>query len=732
MRALWQSTYVNGTNQTDSLTEPIAPGSSNDQAAGHAAEKLLFGAAIFASAFLLFQVEPIIAKIILPWFGGAAAVWAVCLLFFQVVLLLGYSYAHLLTGKFQTRMQSWIHGAVLVLALFALRIMPRDAWKPAGPEHPIARILLLLGASVGVPFFLLSTTSPLLQSWYARRRRGREPYRFYALSNAGSMLALLSYPVLIEPWISTSHQATAWSIAFACVVVLCGAITLLPHAGGANDSGGEAKVSLSEQHASLRLRLLWVALAACGSALLLAVTNHVSQNIASVPFLWILPLSLYLLSFILCFDARRWYRRDFFLRLLGIAIGTMTYALTPLYAGLPWKVLILLFCLGLFVCCMFCHGELARLKPAAKDLTSFYLMVSLGGAIGAVFVALIAPLVFSDYYELHVAIGCCAILVLLVHYGDATSPFYKGRWTGAGAVMLGLVAIVIVSLVVNVREGRAGVRLTVRNFYGALRVIDATEPNVVFLQGNRAQPLDADAQYRKLMNGTIVHGLQYLAAGRRREPTTYYGTNSGVGVTLRAAEKERVLYVGAIGLGVGTVAAYAKPGDRYTFYEINPLVVKLANEEFSFLRDSPARIDVVLGDARMSLEREPPQDFDVLIVDAFTGDSIPVHLLTREAFELYFRHLKSGGVLAVHISNQYLNLEPVVAGAASWLGKEAVVVNYAVEKSRGVYAARWALLGNRNGFLGQAEIEAAGQILSNDEHLRAWTDGYSSVWRILK
>jgi SAM-dependent methyltransferase len=701
---------------------PPLPGTS-------AANRIIYGIAIFASALLLFEVEPIIAKIILPWFGGVAAVWAVCLLFFQVVLLLGYSYAHLLTRWLPLRGQGHFHAVLLLASLLLLRIAPRDAWKPAGPGHPVLRILLLLCATVGLPYFLLSTTSPLLQAWYARTLADTEPYRFYALSNAGSVLALLSYPVLIEPYLSTSHQALGWSLAYGAFVLLSVAIALVPRAGKRNESSARSK----SQRPAASLQLLWLGLAACGSGLLLAVTNHISQNIASVPFLWILPLSLYLLSFILCFDARGWYRREFFLRLLGIAIGGMTYALAPSFAGLPWKALIVVYCLGLFICCMFCHGELARLKPAPEHLTSFYLALSLGGAMGALFVALVAPRIFSGYYELHCLIGLCAVLVLIVHYRDPSARNRGGLNNPAWLVMAGLAAIVITSLFVTAREQAAGARLMVRNFYGVLRIIDGIEPNVVLLQGNRAQSVDKDPHYRKLMNGTIDHGLQFLAPGRRREPTTYYGPKSGVGIALEAARRERALRVGAIGLGIGTVATYGQKGDQYTFYEINPLVVKVAKEEFTFLRDSEAQIDIVLGDARLSLEGEAPEQFDVLIVDAFSGDSIPVHLLTQEAFALYFRQVKPDGVLAVHISNQYLNLEPVVAGEASWLGREAVIVDRDVENNKGVYPATWILVGNRDGFLGESEIEKAGHLLPpSRRNAQLWTDNYSSVWRLLK
>lgn len=728
-----------------------APGKRDLQQATIA--KLGFALAIFASAFLLFQIEPLIAKLILPWFGGAASVWIVCLLFFQVVLLLGYLYAHLLNWLVYPGTQRAIHVGLLLASLLALHVLPRERWKSASFGHPTLDILLLLCVTIGLPYFVLSSASPLLQSWYAQRR-STSPYRLYAVSNAGSMLGLLTYPVLVEPFLSNAHQAFGWEISYGAVAILCGAICLLG-ANGRRDTAEKSKFPLRPGSApDWKIRAVWIALAACGSALLLSVTNHISQNIAAVPFLWILPLSLYLLSFILCFDSgsaasspipeataieSRWYRREFFLRMLGIALGAMTYALNPSFAGLPWKVLILLYCFGLFVCCMFCHGELARLKPDPQHLTSFYLMISLGGALGAVFVALIAPRIFAGYYELEVALGLCAILVLVVHYRDPSSRFYHARWNASWLVIVGLVCAVLVSLFVIAGEQRQNTRLMVRNFYGMLRVIDGVEPNVVLVQGSNMQPLDEDPHYRKLMNGTIDHGLQYLGAARRREPTTYFGRKSGVGVALQAAGGRGPLRVGAIGLGVGTIAAYGRTGDEYTFYEINPLVPKVANEEFTFLSDSAAKIHIVLGDARLSLEREaaaqaaaPPPTYDVFVVDAFSGDAIPVHLLTVQAFELYFSRLRADGVLAVHVSNQFVNLAPVVARAASQLGKEAVIVNHEVDNTKGVYPSSWILLGEPSGFLGKPEIERAGQILPQATNLPLWTDNYSSLWRVLK
>lgn len=701
--------------------------------------KLIYGFAIFVSAFLLFQVQPLVAKIILPWFGGAAAVWIVCLLFFQVVLLLGYFYSHLLSRSFPAKAQSRIHAVLLTASLFALPILPKSSWKPTGSESPVPHILLLLALTVGLPYFLVSSTSPLLQSWYVGTRIGAIPYRFYALSNIGSVLALLSYPVLIEPYISTSHQAMIWSGAYAAFAILYGAVALFAR-GENNPSAPATRVAAKSSAPAWTMQLLWVALAACGSALLLAVTNHITQNIASVPFLWVIPLSLYLFSFILCFDVRGWYNRALFLRLLGVTLGAMAYALAPSFTGLPLKALIPLFCAGLFVACMFCHGELALLKPNPTYLTTFYLMSSLGGALGAVFVALIAPHIFRGFYELHVAMGFCAILVLVVNHRDPESQFYNALWQPAWLVLVGLVVIICASLVVTAREQSMNTRLMARNFYGVLRVFDeATASSSPEAEANNSQPAGAlqslpdDTSYRVLMNGTINHGLQFQSPARRDEPTAYYGRDSGIGIALKSVGDRGPLRVGVIGLGAGTIAAYARPGDRYTFYEINPLVVQVTRQNFTFLQDSHAQIDIVMGDARLSLEQEPPQGFDLLAVDAFSGDSIPVHLLTREAFELYLRHLKPDGLLAVHVSNQYLNLAPVVQGAAAYLNKHAVVVNSLEDRANGIYRASWILIGNQAGSSNQTDIEGVSELPTRrNNNLILWTDNYNSLFKILK
>ena len=707
------------------VTEDIVPASANET---HLSSnlKLLNAVTIFLSALLLLQVEPLVGKAILPWFGGVAAVWTVCLLFFQVLLLLGYLYAHLLTRFFAPRVQGWAHTGVLAASLLTLPILPKNSLKPLGPEHPALHILFVLVLTVGLPFFLLSSTSPLLQAWLANAKSSGV-YRFYALSNGGSLLGLLSYPTLIEPHLSTRWQAWSWSMAYGAFVVACGATAL-----SQRDRSAALRREAEASQVIWRTRWLWIGLSACSSALLLAVTNHITQNIAAVPFLWMIPLGLYMLSFILCFGSSRWYPRSFFLRLLGVALGCMAYALSPSLKNLPFWLTIVLFCLGLFICCMFCHGELARLKPDPARLTSFYFLISLGSVAGAAFVATLAPQIFPGFYELHAALGGCALLAVFVHRQDASSPFQQPAWRHGWIILNTLAAAVVVSLFALALMDAGQSARMVRNFYGVLRESVEVAPNVVVQVGNQPPQQSDDLRFRRLMNGTISHGLQFLAPARRNQPTSYYAPYSGIGVALRALHERGPMHVGVIGLGVGTIAAYCRAGDDLTFYEINPLVIEIAQQDFTYLRDSKAGISFELGDARLSLERQTPQQFHLLAVDAFSSDSIPVHLLTIEAFQLYFHHLRSDGVLAVHISNKYLYLEPVVAAAAQTLGKEAVIINNPDDHTKEIFVARWVLLGSHDALAALPAIEKAGSRLAPQGDGKLWTDSYSSVFPLLK
>ncbi len=665
----------------------------------------LYALTILVSAFLLFQIEPVIAKMILPWFGGSANVWTTCLLFFQIVLLLGYLYAHAVVRYLRPKAQVVLHLALLAASLWALPVIPATAWKPSGNEDPALHILGLLAVTIGIPYFLLSTTGPLVQAWYTRRYQGAIPYRLYALSNAGSMFALLSYPVLVEPAFATRLQAMGWSVGYAAFIALCGMTAFSAWNVGGKKAAEEAEST--DQAPDWKLKLWWILLPACASVLLLAITNFLSQDVAAIPFLWVLPLSLYLLSFILCFDKPGWYRRSTFLKFLAIALVTTAYGIRPRDEVLSVKGAIPLFCADLFICCMVCHGELVRLKPHPRHLTSFYLMISAGGALGGVFVGLLAPNLFPGIFELQIGLAATAVLVVL-RFRQRTR-----QWALVALATVGFLGY----LGMEIRQSTNGVRVMARNFYGGLKVRDSgAAPDTVRIE----------------LHGAINHGEQYLDPQRRNRPTSYFGWNSGVGMALRGASNSGPIRVGVIGLGAGTLAAYGRPGDYYRFYEINPLVIQLARSQFTFLQDSRAHVDVALGDGRLSLAREQSQQFDVLVVDAFSGDSIPVHLLTREAFDLYFCHLKPEGVLAVHVTNKYLALAPVVHRIARAMGKYDGVVEGSGDLATATFPSTWVLVSRQAAFFEQPSIRASVKPVEDRSRLRIWTDDYSNLFRILR
>ena len=684
---------------------------------------LLYALTILVSAFLLFQVQPIIAKIILPWFGGSAAVWTVCLLFFQLALLAGYSYAHALVRYCKPRAQMAIHTSLLLLSLLALPIYPGAQWKPAPLADPTWGIVSLLAAKIGIPYFLLSTTGPLMQAWYARSFKGAMPYRLYALSNAGSMFALLSYPFLFEPVFTTHRQAAMWTMAYGVFIVICGATAI--RTGRATVLQPDTETASDAPKPTAAHYWMWLALPAVASLLLLAITNHLSQNVAAIPFLWVLPLSIYLLTFILCFDGG-WYWRYPYLPLLAVALGGMAYSIgADMLGNVQIYVLVPLFSMGLFICCMVCHGELTRMKPHPQYLTHFYLMISAGGALGGLLVGLAAPHLLKSFYELPLGMVACAVLVLMVLKQDAEADWFQ-RWTQTTPMIaLALTAALSVFIGLQIRNSAEGARLLVRNFYGGLKVKDsgpATDPTAT----------------RSLTHGTINHGEQFLFPEKRDLPTTYYGKATGVGIAILEKQKTGAIRVGVIGLGTGTIAAYGRWGDYYRYYEINPLVPWIATTQFTFVNDcraKGAKLDIAMGDARLSLEgeleRQGPENFDVLAVDAFSSDSIPVHLLTTEAMQLYFRHLKPDGILAVHISNRYLDLAPVLLGESRALGKTPRLVDNDDDDTQDVFGATWVLLVAPPAQFDEEEIKAS-QPLASKRTVRLWTDDYSNLFRILK
>ncbi|MBI2511489.1 MAG: fused MFS/spermidine synthase [Opitutae bacterium] len=773
----------------------------------------LYALTIFLGAFLLFLVQPLIGKYILPWFGGGPGVWTTCLLFFQTLLLGGYAYAHFTSTRLKPRTQAIAHLVLLALSLAWLPIVPDADWKPTAADEPTRRILLLLTATLGLPYLLLSATGPLVQRWFSLTYPDKSPYRLYALSNAGSLLALIGYPFAIEPLLSRSTQAWAWSVALVLFVILCGLCAWRIHR--ANPAAAPAKVretglvadSAAAAPASpefddleaiatkptLSQRAFWLAFPAVASVLLVATTSKLCVDVAVIPFLWVLPLALYLLSFIVCFDHPRWYARGVFAALFVIACVTVGYLVSSgLHA--PIALQISGYSAALFVACMICHGEVYRLRPAPAHLTSFYLHISLGGALGGFFVAVVAPVVFNDYYELHLGYWALAYLVAAVclmqrsraialgvgagtlagvavlplfflghtaesgllaqlkHYYVTYHAFYlEYRWWAAGVLLvllwslrgamraradewrvrfsflpLGLTAMLGAIFFIQITGTNVGMIESSRNFYGTLKVRPHGEPSSI--------------SYSYLLShGITTHGLQFARPPYNTWPTTYYGQKSGIGLALdHAAPMTGGRRFGFVGLGVGTLAAYGRPGDRIRIYEINPAVLRLARERFTFLNQSTADVKIVLGDARLSMEDElahdAPQQFDVLALDAFSSDAIPIHLLTEEAAAVYLKHLKPDGIIAVHISNRYLDLRPVVEALAQRYQLHlATISDNPKDGDWWLYRTTWCLLSRDPlKFAHEDFQEAADEPADKTAKTIRWTDDRASLAGILR
>jgi hypothetical protein len=793
---------------------------------------------IFLGAFLLFQIELIVAKQLLPWFGGGPVVWNTCLVFFQMLLLAGHAYAHLGTAALGAKIRSYTHVALLAVAVAVLAglalvwaspVSPGVSWRPADSLAPLRQMLLLLLASVGLPFFLLATTGPLVQTWFAGTHPRSSPYRLYALSNLGSLLALLTYPLLVEPNLTLRNQGRVWAGLFLIFAGTCAACALR-FARSSGVPGTGAVDSEEAPRTTWEQRLYWFALAACGCIMLLAVTNLMCQELAVVPFLWAIPLSIYLFSFILCFQQRRIYRRALFHPLFFAA---MAWSLVEFIKGPRPSPFILLAIFGtvLFVACMVYHGELAALKPHPGRLTSFYLFIALGGASGSILVGMIVPHLFPALWEFQLGLWASGVLVVIILWREHRPVSEKGRQgsertAAAGAwlhdhprwlpilIVLAMVAfadyigplagvfplamrhwlhnavavlaIVTCGLALTsglARAQRPRILQTVvlcgwctfgllfwflahkyrnesaymsRNLYGVLRADYATP-----LQASTGLQ---DLRELFLVDGITIHGAQFQDSSLRREPTTYYGRNSGVGLLLTNLEQrtspnpeERHIRLGVIGLGAGTLAAYGQAGDYIRYYEINPQVIEAANGKdalFTYIQDSPARIDIKLGDGRILLERELAsnalQNFDVLVLDAFSSDSIPVHLLTREAMAIYLHHLRGPhSVLAFHISNKTLDLWPVLAGLAREYKLYAVHVVAGDSRS---YGSDWVVMSADGRSLlrdlvgvvpndmqlamtQEATLDTASHQWENPAlpaRLPLWTDDYSNLLQALK
>lgn len=673
---------------------------------------LLYAVTIFASAFLLFLVQPVMAKQILPWFGGSATVWTTCLVFFQTALLLGYAYADWTVRRLAPRTSVKLHTVLLVASLVVLPIIPGAFWKPGGDENPSWLILGMLAATIGPPYFLLSTTSPLIQAWFARRFPGRSPYRLFALSNLASMLALVGYPFLLEPWVVTRSQAWGWSAGYILFVALCiaaGFASLRTIGGVTVRSNDDAPPGTVEPPPGAGRQFLWIALAGTGSILLLAVSNHITQNVASVPLLWIVPLALYLLTFILCFDGTGWYRRDIVLSMVAAALAVMGWTMADPDLTHELAIQVGVFCTGLFLACMFCHGELVRLKPAPAHLTRFYLMISLGGAIGAVLVGIVAPLTLPAYFELPAGLVLCALLLAWQVRRDHR-------------VYLALAGVAVLATIgTGIWYGREFYDAAIsasRNFYGVLRVQETGS--------------EASTRRRSLIHGTIMHGNQYFDPTLRREATTYYTATSGVGRALESMHpRVEPLKVGVIGLGTGTLATWGAKGDVFRFYDINADVIEVAKRDFTYLGDSEATIETPIGDARLVLEREAPQGFDLLAIDAFSSDAIPVHLITAEALAIYRRHMKPSGIIAFHVTNRYLDLVPVVDALAK---SQGLHVAWIEDNGDAPLASRsdWVLLSADPEALKKGTLAESTTPVVPRPDWSLWTDDFNNLVQVLK
>ncbi len=668
---------------------------------------LLYALTIFVSAFLLFLVQPIIAKQILPWFGGSAAVWTTCMVFFQCVLFAGYAYADWIARRLAIRRQVMVHAVLLAISLISLPIVAGSGWKPSGADDPSWRILGLLTATIGLPYFLLSTTGPLVQAWFARGYPKRTVYRLYALSNLASLLALLAYPFAIEPWVTTNTQAWSWSGAYLVFVLACAAsgwMTLRQSVGTFSEDAPETAKAETTPVPERREHLTWLLFSAMGALMLLAVTNHITHDLASVPFLWILPLSLYLLTFILCFEGRNWYKRKYFLMPVILVVGAMGWTLVQveLRMGIPVSLI------GLFVICMFFHGELAARKPAPEHLTRFFLMLSLGGALGGLFVGLLAVKLFNANYEFGLGLVLTLVAVAIV--------VRRVRWVIPTMVMASLA---FGGYLLYAQQEYMADKIIVmkRNFYGSLHVRDT----------NAADPENA---LRRFVHGVINHGEQFLAPHRQDEPTAYFRPHSGIARALAVLDQPN-RRIGIIGLGVGTLATYGRDGDVIRFYEINPDVIEVAQSHFTFLKRSKAKIELVLGDARLELERETPQAYDLIVVDAFSSDSIPVHLATKQALDVYLSHLKPEGVVVFQISNKFLKLAPVLKKIAEARGLHGMMLADP-ENMKDNYSSEWYLMTANDRI---AKHPAFAPLINEVEEIRgvkAWTDDFNNQFLILR
>ena len=637
----------------------------------------------FLSAFLLFQVQPLMGKALLPWFGGTSLVWTTCMMFFQALLLAGYGYAHLLIVHLKPLAQWTVHLLVMLIGILFSSLLPDPGYQPTGAEPPALHLLTILAVHVGAPFFALSSTAPLVQAWFLGRFPKRSPYPLYAVSNVGSLFGVLSYPFLFEPLLPLSTQERLWQAGYVVyfgLFAICGGLywRFAKQRALPEDQEEAPPLDTDDSDSPRHPYGLWLALSACGSALLLSTTDQISQDVAASPLFWVVPLCLFLITFILCFADESLYRRTLWLSLLPVAI---LFVGGQLFFGGGWPVWVqlILYASTLFIGCMVCHGELAGLKPAPGQLSRYYFIISLGGVSGGIFVALVAPFIFPDLWEYPLGWLALYSLVLSVRYKEAGFAFFKGRarlfWVAFGAGWLLAAVVFIGDVLFDHREAY----VTTRTFFGRVAVF-------------------RNRQKRCLYHGRIRHGCQWNDPQRALDATTYYGPDTGISVAFgayRDIEQPPSIRFGVVGLGIGTAAVFADRDDVVRFFELDSEVLRFANDHFSYLAKAPAAIETVIGDGRLSLEAEQnrgEKQYDILALDAFAGDAVPLHLLTREAFELYFSRLKKDGILVANISNHHVRLESLMLGLARALNKEVVLISGQDDWTRMLYGSSWIIM----------------------------------------
>ncbi|WP_146524228.1 spermidine synthase [Novipirellula artificiosorum] len=677
-----------------------------------------FAATTLLGAFLVFQVQPVISKCVLPWFGGTPAVWTTCMLFFQVLLFLGYLYAHLLKTYGSPSLQGVIHLTLLCAAALCLPIEPSDIWKPTGSESPTSYLLWMLLCHVGLPYFVLSSTGPLIQAWLSYQDSSDRVYRLYALSNAGSLVALLSYPFLVEPFLSVSNQSVVWSLTFCGFVLVQGVVAMrLFRVASKRPSAAESTLAddpIDPASVQSLDRFLWLALPALASIVLLVVTNHVCQDVAVIPFLWVLPLSLYLISFIVCFDSPSWYKPKW------IATFTMVAIIAIQAKGLlPGSVQLIAeascYMILLLGVCLLCHGEVARIKPPARFLTQYYTLLSAGGALGGFIVAIGCPMLFRSFAELPLCLSIVSAFTFMIFVACRGWRVTHYDWSAARKAKLAVLLLMVMPLLSVALASHDKTIASDRNFFGVLRVIE-------------------DNQGIRLVHGSTIHGMQRHGEDAG-EPTTYYGNSSGVGRVIHALQEEKPsVKMGVIGLGCGVLATYGRKADHFDMVEINPAVLRIANEHFSFMRHCPSTIRHHLGDGRLVMERMTEARFDLLVLDAFSSDAIPAHLLTTEALSLYRNRLASDGILAIHVSNNHLDLVPLVhrlSANASW---ESRVVRAAGDETIGTKHSTWMIIAAPSHKIWQHDSLADAETATADQldHAPLWTDQHHNLVSVLR